>query len=124
MPADSFTPYGWLCCLWILVTPFQYGYHISALNQIQAPLTCRDEPPALDGLPACIPMSDLAFSTVTAVFTLGGLAGSLVANLLTDSRGRRGGLRVCSIFMAVGAALMGISSSVALLVFGRCVWGR
>ncbi|KAF5324746.1 hypothetical protein D9611_004518 [Ephemerocybe angulata] len=123
MPADSFTSYGWLVCLWILVTPFQYGYHISALNQIQAALTCSNEPPAVDELPACIPMSDVTFSMVTSVFTIGGLAGSGIANLITDGRGRKGALRVCSVLMAVGAALMGASSSVLFLMIGRFLIG-
>lgn len=117
--AQSFSLYGWLVVVWILVTPFQYGYHISALNQIQAALTCSNEPPAIDGLPACIQMSDLAFSLVTSVFTIGGLVGSSVSNLITDSRGRRGALRLGAVFTTVGAGVMGASSSVAFLAFGR-----
>ncbi|KAJ2916836.1 hypothetical protein MD484_g3595, partial [Candolleomyces efflorescens] len=119
----SFTLYGCLVCLWIVLTPFQYGYHISALNQIQAALTCNDAPPALEALPSCIQMSDVTFSLVTSVFTIGGLAGSSIANLITDARGRKGALRVCAILMTLGAALMGVSRSVLLLMVGRFLLG-
>ncbi|KAJ2931427.1 hypothetical protein H1R20_g5723, partial [Candolleomyces eurysporus] len=121
--STSFTLYGWLVCLWIVLTPFQYGYHISALNQIQAALTCNDEPPAFESIPSCIQMSDVTFSLVTSVFTIGGLAGSSIANLITDARGRKGALRVCAILMTLGAALMGVSGSVLLLMVGRFLLG-
>ncbi|OBZ75225.1 hypothetical protein A0H81_04625 [Grifola frondosa] len=58
---QAFTTYGWIVCTWILIVSFQYGFHISSLNQIQAVLTCRNS--ALPGtpsthysLPTCIPM--------------------------------------------------------------------
>ena len=64
----TFTRYGWLASAWTLVVSFQYGWHISALNQIQAVLTCKAGPAdarALPyGLPACIPMTDAVFGTV------------------------------------------------------------
>lgn len=135
---SSFTSYGWAVCLWALVIAFQvylplyiailadflqYGYHISVLNQIQGVLTCKVTTPhtfpATPRLADCIPMSDLTFSLLTAIFTIGGLAGSLVANLVMDSSGRRGSNRICAIFMAVGTALMGLSNSLILLLLGR-----
>jgi len=66
-------------------------------------------------------MSDVAFSFVTAVFTIGGLAGSLVANLIIDSSGRRGTHRLCAILVVVGTAFMGLGSSLILFLLGRCV---
>ncbi|THH31750.1 hypothetical protein EUX98_g2430 [Antrodiella citrinella] len=94
---EAFTAYGWLTCLWVLVVSFQYGYHISALNQIQAVLTCQDvgttDPATAYGLPTCIPMTDARFSVVTAVYTIGGLLGSLVANVIMDRYGRKGAIK-------------------------------
>ncbi|KAJ7929300.1 general substrate transporter [Mycena leptocephala] len=117
---DSFTQFGWFVCVWILLIPFQYGYHISVLNQIQAVLTCKetttpDSKNYLYGLPTCLPMSDFKFSVVTAVFTVGGLAGSLVANL--------GAARASSLLVAVGASLMCVSASVGILGLGRLLVG-
>jgi len=124
----SFTKYGWSSCLWILVIAFQYGYHISALNQIQAVLTCKITNPnlflPLEYAPTtCIPMSDFIFSFVTAIFTVGGLAGSLVANLIMDRWGRKGASKICAVLMAGGSGLFGISGSVISLLLGRFLVG-
>ncbi|KAF9557679.1 general substrate transporter [Agrocybe pediades] len=117
---SAFTPYGWAVCLWSLITPFQYGYHISVLNQIQAVLTCKGAPlHSIGPLAPCIPMSDFSFSLLTAIFTVGGLAGSLVANQVMDRWGRRGTNRICTLFVAFGTVLMGLSGSLFFLLLGR-----
>jgi len=100
-----------------LIIAFQYGYHISALNQIQAVLTCKVSSTS------CIPMTDSTFSLVTSIFTVGGLAGSLFANLIMDKWGRRGAHRICAILMASGTAFMGLSTSVSPLLIGRFLIG-
>jgi CCR4-NOT transcription complex subunit 1 len=109
--------------VWLLVPPFLYGYHISALNQIQAVLTCKSDGPAKtptpSPLPTCIPMNDFAFSLVTAIFTIGGLVGSLFANRVMDSRGRLGASRLSTILIAVGGAILGVSGSVTSFAIGR-----
>ncbi|KAF5387155.1 hypothetical protein D9615_001699 [Tricholomella constricta] len=122
---SAFTVYGWAVCLWVLVIAFQYGYHISVLNQIQEVLTCKNKSAneAVSGLPTCIPMSDFTFSVVTAIFTVGGLAGSLVANLVMDRWGRKGATRISALFISVGAGFMAVSASVGLLSFGRFLVG-
>jgi len=120
-----FTTYGWTVCLWILVIAFQYGYHISVLNQIQEVLTCKSTSPngPLSNLPTCIAMSDFIFSVVTSVFTVGGLAGSLVANLIMDRWGRKGATSISASLISAGAGLMGVSASVGFLSFGRFLVG-
>ncbi|KAJ7702389.1 general substrate transporter [Mycena rosella] len=123
---ESFTRFGWLVCLWILLIPFQYGYHIAVLNQIQAVLTCKDVVPGDTqhyGLPTCLPMSDFTFSVVTAVFTAGGLAGSLISNVIMDRWGRKGAARASSVLIAAGAGLMCVSASVDILGLGRILVG-
>ncbi|OCH95281.1 general substrate transporter [Obba rivulosa] len=124
----AFTLYGWSACVWILVVSFQYGYHISALNQIQAVLTCRsttspDASSTFLGLPTCIPMSDATFSVVTSVYTVGGLLGSLFANVVMDRLGRKGACRVSAATTAVGAGLMGVAASLTPLTVGRLLTG-
>jgi MFS family permease len=64
-------------------------------------------------------MTDSTFSLVTSIFTVGGLAGSLFANLIMDKWGRRGAHRICAILMASGTVFMGLSNSVSLLLIGR-----
>ena len=73
------------------------------------------------GLPTCIPMTDAEFSAVTASFTLGGLLGSLLANSLTDKRGRKGAINVNAGLVAAGSALMALSGSQLPLLVGRYV---
>ncbi|KAF7974057.1 hypothetical protein HWV62_13459 [Athelia sp. TMB] len=127
--AKSFTPYGWTVCIWVLILAFNYGYHISALNQLQAVLTCRDltvDPSDRGthyGLPLCIPMSDTTFSAVTSIFNVGGLIGSMGANVAMDRYGRRGATRLSGMMTAIGALLMAVSSSVGPLMFGRSLVG-
>ena len=102
----------------------KYGYHTSALNQLQAVLTCRivdDTTPTYYGLPTCIPMSDATFSVVTSMFTAGGFFGSLFANIVMDRYGRKGASRLSAALTAAGAALFGLSSSVGPLILGRYV---
>ncbi|KAJ7871495.1 general substrate transporter [Mycena olivaceomarginata] len=123
---ESFTNFGWLVCVWILLIPFQYGYHISVLNQIQAVVTCKDVngPDSQHysyGLPTCLPMSDFKFSVVTAVFTVGGLAGSLVANLIMDRWGGEAplvsALSSASVtILGLGRLLVGVGSGIGLCV--------
>ncbi|KAI0295489.1 general substrate transporter [Russula brevipes] len=120
----TFTPYGWLVCNWVLTASFQYGYHISTLNQIQAVLTCRTAPPLLShGLPTCIPMSDATFSLVTSVFTVGGFLGSSTASIAMERRGRKAALQISGLFVAVGSGLMAIAPSTGLLLLGRFLTG-
>lgn len=133
----SLTRYGWFVVLWILtlsfqasvfsfsfshsfISPYQYGYHISALNQLQAVLTCQNVvPDSSYGLPTCIPMSDATFSLVTSLFTVGGLFGSLSANLAMDRYGRKGASRISALFNTAGAAISGVAVSVAPMALGR-----
>lgn len=58
----------------LLCPSLRYNRQISALNQIQAVLTCEDVgkklfPLETLALPSCIPMSSFKFSVVTAIFT-------------------------------------------------------
>lgn len=126
--SKGFTVYGWFVCSWVLIVSFQYGYHVSALNQLQAILTCRSIPPSSRnavyyGLPVCIPMSDATFSIVTSVFTVGGLCGSISANLAMDKWGRRGAVRLSAAATTTGAAIMCVAGTVWALIIGRWLIG-
>jgi MFS transporter, SP family, solute carrier family 2 (facilitated glucose transporter), member 3 len=41
------------------------------------------------GLPTCIPMTTFGFGVVTASYTLGGFASSVLAGRLADAKGRK-----------------------------------
>ncbi|KAJ7582501.1 general substrate transporter [Mycena floridula] len=122
--ATSFTTYGWLLCFWVLIIPFQYGYHISVLNQLQSVLSCKQAHlETAYGLPTCIPMTDLTFSFVTSIFTIGGLAGSLSGNFVMEKYGRKGGARASALLVSIGSGLMGLSGGIPALGIGRFLVG-
>lgn len=126
---SSFTKFGLFSLYWLLISAFQYGFHISALNQISDVLMCRDRPGAEQNietlflLPSCIPMTDAQFSIVTAIFTVGGLGGSLLAGLLTDGYGRRGALLIAALFTFSGSFILFIASGVSALILARFLIG-
>ena len=86
-------------------------------------MTCEDNsqplPTGSDSYTTCIPMSDFVFSFVTVIFTVGGLVGSLTANIIIDLHGRKGASLATALLVAIGAGFMSISGSVATLSFGR-----
>ena len=108
--------------VWILVTSFQYGYHISALNQIGSVLTCRsysDVLPSTTLVPNCVPMDDWQFSSVTSIFTIGGLLGSLFANRAIVSRGRLESTVLSASFVSAGSIIMSIAGSFHIIALSR-----
>ncbi|KAG1868736.1 general substrate transporter, partial [Suillus tomentosus] len=110
----------------LLTSLYKYGYHTSALNQLQAVLTCKIADPTAPmyyGLPTCVPMSDATFSVVTSMYTMGGFFGSLSANIVMDRYGRKGASRLSAVLTAVGSAVFGLSSSVGPLILGRFLVG-
>ncbi|KAF8636504.1 hypothetical protein AX17_003318 [Amanita inopinata Kibby_2008] len=68
-------------------------------------------------------MSDFTFSVVTSIFTVGGLMGSLVANLIMDRWGRKGATKISAFLIASGAGIMGFSTNVTMFAFGRLMIG-
>lgn len=105
-----------LNCFW------QHGYHIAALNQIQAVLTCKVTTDPLstgkEWLSLCVPMTDAQFGVITASFTIGGFAGSLSAGRFLNN-GRKHAVLWHGGLLIVGSVLMSIANSIAVLVLGR-----
>ncbi|KAI0332096.1 general substrate transporter [Cubamyces sp. BRFM 1775] len=124
---EAFTFYGWVVCVWVLLVSFQYGFHISSLNQISDVLTCQVTEPGLPstyyGLPTCIFMDNPTFSVLTSIYTVGGLLGSVGANVVMDRWGRKGACLASAFIMAIGAGFMGVAASLSPLVIGRLLTG-
>jgi SP family facilitated glucose transporter-like MFS transporter 3 len=103
------------------------GWHISALNVIQAVLTCKSslsDPGGIldDYLVPCIPMNDSTFSMVTSMLTVGGLVGSLCGSFIMARYGRKGALCISHGLFATGSAIMNGANGVTPFVFGR--WAK
>ena len=64
-------------------------------------------------------MSDATFSVLTSVYTVGGLLGSIGANVVMDRWGRKGAILASAFVMAVGAGFMGVAASLTPLIIGR-----
>ncbi|KAI0781229.1 general substrate transporter [Trametes elegans] len=124
---EAFTIYGWIVSVWVLIVSFQYGFHISSLNQISDVLSCRTTEPGLPatyyGLPTCIPMDNPTFSVLTSIYTVGGLLGSVGANVVMDKWGRKGACLVSAFIMAIGAGFMAVAASFTPLFVGRLLTG-
>ncbi|GAO19192.1 hypothetical protein UVI_02063620 [Ustilaginoidea virens] len=69
------------------------------------------------------PQDNIATGTVVALFTVGGMLGSLSCVYLGDKLGRRRVIFVASATTAIGAALMALSFSLAQLITARIVLG-
>ena len=64
-------------------------------------------------------MSDGTFSVVTAVYTVGGLLGSMFANVIMDRWGRKGACTISSVAIILGSGIMGVAASLSPLMLGR-----
>jgi MFS family permease len=54
---------------------------------------------------------------------LGAAFGSLLAGPLSDTFGRKKSIIVCDILFTMGALLMGLATSISMLIFGRFIVG-
>jgi MFS family permease len=52
---------------WLCLAPFQYGYAVGQLNQLQQALTCNHSGVGDYGFPICIPMDDAGFGLVRSL---------------------------------------------------------
>jgi MFS family permease len=128
---------------WLCLAPFQFGYAIGQLNQVQKALTCAHSGVGDYGFPICIPMDDAGFGMVrssaylpqrchyfmshisdeslqiTSIFTIGGLLASLFANRLTDPYGRKITVQINAIIVGLGSILLATATSVIMLAAGR-----
>ncbi|KAI9638643.1 transporter-domain-containing protein, partial [Dioszegia hungarica] len=112
------------------------GYHITALNGIQAAILC-DAPvetapwrmlpswmlPYVGTLKGCVPMKSSRFGVIVALFTAGGLLGSVSASQITPMIGRVGTLRLASTLCLLGSLFLAISNTTNDMIFSRLLVG-
>ncbi|RSH89293.1 hypothetical protein EHS25_002405 [Saitozyma podzolica] len=78
---------------WACLSSWYYGYHLSELNFPVTSLTCLSPAfPPPSRLPLCLGLTAPRYSFVTAVFTVGGLVGSLISSWVVLKEGVKGGL--------------------------------
>ncbi|KAF1821083.1 general substrate transporter [Dissoconium aciculare CBS 342.82] len=125
--------------IYLLITatigPLLFGFHLAELNAPQEVITCvkkgRGTSSAIRdglesrsiGLPQCIPMDALQFGMVTSFFTLGGLAGALLAGPMTAKRGRLPTMALTATFAVTGPTFEALAPSFGALAVGRFLSG-
>jgi MFS family permease len=117
------------------IGPLLFGFHLAELNAPQEVITCvkkslRSVVSTRDGLEhrslelrQCIPMDALQFGMVTSFFTLGGLAGALLAGPMTAKSGRLRTMALTATFAVTGPAFEALAPSFSVLAAGRLLSG-
>lgn len=108
--------------------PLQFGYHLSELNAPQETITCAQNHNIVSvfprpAFPKCIPMGEALFGLVSSSYTLGGLAGALLAGPYATKYGRLWTLRAMTAFFILGPALEATTASVTQFTLGRLISG-
>jgi len=101
---------------------WHYGFHLAELNYPADSLTCLPSStlPA-SVLPLCLGLDSHRYSVVTAIYTAGGLLGSLGSSWLVGRDGVKGGLVWAAwldLFAVIG---MTMAPHWMVLAVGRCV---
>ncbi|KAL7419433.1 Bifunctional purine biosynthesis protein PurH [Cryptotrichosporon argae] len=118
-----------LAASWTALHTLQYGLAISGLNGIQLPMTCGNASAvgthsvAASWLKPCVTMSPAQYGLVVAIFTLGGLVGSLGSAPIVHRLGSVGTLRLSATAVLVGSTAVGLANSFAAMIAGRILIG-
>ena len=96
-----------------------YGFHLSELNFPVSSLTCTEPGNGLANLPQCLSIDTQRYGIVTAVYTVGGLFGSLGSSWLVENQGVKGGITWTGWFNVAGAIAMTFAPSWIVLALGR-----
>ncbi len=116
MPPDSrasgqLTPLTLLAVLGAAFSGFLYGFHTGVIAG------------ALVFLTPAFHLTASAQGMVVSVILLGGLAGSLFAGKMADTIGRKRTILVSSLLIILGAAMIALCDSYAILLLGRFITG-
>ncbi|WVF69339.1 hypothetical protein IAT40_004115 [Kwoniella sp. CBS 6097] len=113
-----------LSVLWACVSSWYYGYHLSELNFPVNSLTCLSPAfPEPSRLPLCLDLDSTLYGLVTAIFTVGGLVGSLISSWVVEKEGIKGGIAWTGYLNLIGVLGMGIAPHWILLALGRFTVG-
>lgn len=132
---QGLTPFLAFATLVTCLGSIQFGYHTAELNAPQSVLSCSGFKIPKDGLPyddtwlgrhgmkQCVPLDDMQFGVVTAVFSIGGLLGSFFAGPLADLVGRKKASLFASVLGLLGSLVLFASNTYAGMVIGRIIVG-
>ncbi|KAL7423213.1 Bifunctional purine biosynthesis protein PurH [Cryptotrichosporon argae] len=103
---------------------YQHGFHISALNFPVRSLECSAAHVySSTPLPPCLGIDDATYGAVTALFSVGGLVGSVLGGWVTHEVGAKGGLQTAAWAGLAGGIIMATAPMWEVLAFGRFLAG-
>ena len=117
---------GWATVV-VSISTLLFGYHLAELNAPADIIACRFSKPGPEliwdrqGFPQCLPMEDGGVALANTMYTLGGLAASVVlgASSLPKQHGRRKLITCLAILYVMGSVLMTLATSTTMLYAGR-----
>ncbi|ORX40195.1 vacuolar membrane protein [Kockovaella imperatae] len=109
--------------LWACTSSWYFGFHLSELNFPSASLMCTEVEKGIFGLQNCLDITIYRYGLITALFTVGGLVGSLASSWLVQSRGVKGGITITAWLNVVGALAMAFAPNWIVLALGRFIVG-
>jgi sugar porter (SP) family MFS transporter len=73
--------------------------------------------------PACIPMSEFEFATLSSLFVLGGFIGALTSGPLSSKRGKLSTMHLTSVLFLIGSILQALAGKLWVMGLGRFIIG-
>ncbi|XP_010883234.2 solute carrier family 2, facilitated glucose transporter member 3 isoform X1 [Esox lucius] len=122
------TGYLLYCVATAVIGSLQFGYNTGVINAPEQKLRMffRNVSMERDGESFSNDTITLLWSFAVAIFSIGGMAGSLSVGIMVDKFGRRKSMLLANVLALLGGGLMGLSSlckSFEMIIFGRLVIG-
>ncbi|KAJ1661496.1 Bifunctional purine biosynthesis protein PurH, partial [Coemansia sp. RSA 1646] len=119
------TKYQLFCVLAASITIVNFGWNLVVINQPGDIITmCLAGPKhSIDGLPSCIPATDLAWGVAVGSYSIGNLIGAIACTWFSNKYGRRFVLLHSNTIGLISAPLLGLSVNIPMFVCARVVSG-
>merc|ERR1711953_1483896 len=112
---------------------FQHGYNTGVLNAPQKIMTnwvkekiCANSTDVTVSLDECDTEAEIIWAWTVAIFCIGGMMGGSMVGFISGKLGRKGGLLLNNILVALAALLMGLAKTAGsfhMLILGRLIIG-
>ncbi|XP_043973226.1 solute carrier family 2, facilitated glucose transporter member 3 isoform X3 [Gambusia affinis] len=127
-PKKSLNPYLLFCVSTAAIGSLQFGYNTGVINAPETKLRTFFQNVSSEryGHPFSPGATTMVWSFAVAIFSVGGMIGSLSVGILVDKFGRRKSMLLSNSLALLGGSLMGLSSmcrSFEMVIIGRLVIG-
>lgn len=127
-PKKGITCYLVFCVSTAVIGSLQFGYNTGVINAPEQKLRRFFQNASMERFdePFTKEANTLVWSFAVAIFSVGGMAGSLSVGAMVDKFGRRKSMLMSNVLALLGALLMGLSSvcrSFEMIIIGRLVIG-